>query len=242
MMNEFENLTKKERKRLKKTLENQASEKVTFNKKIRRYIAVGIIILISSIVIYRFIKNESSSKPGQSMPDLGRDHVKVGTNVSFNSNPPASGSHYEEWEKSGIYAGPLDDRKLVHSLEHGYIIISYNCDWKEKSKSVRIVPNVLAHEEDLIASSSAYKGSSSSHLELNEWKNNQDCQELVKKLEMIGKNKAWKKIIVVPRPNLDNRIALTAWTKLDKFDIFDENRILLFINSYWDHGPEQTIE
>ena len=42
-----------------------------------------------------------------------------------------------------------------------------------------------------------------------------------------------------PYPGIDKRIALTAWRRLDKFDEFDEQRIVRFIDAHIgiDHHP-----
>jgi hypothetical protein len=63
----------------------------------------------------------------QKFPDLGRTHIKDGTKITYNSNPPTSGPHNATWQKYGTLDKPVADEFLVHSLEHGYIIISYNC-------------------------------------------------------------------------------------------------------------------
>lgn len=86
--------------------------------------------------------------PGQKVEDLGRQHVEDGTAVDYNSNPPTSGSHYVDWTRAGVYDKPISDGHLVHSLEHGYVIMSYNCA-KSASSSRFLIPNVYAHEEDL---------------------------------------------------------------------------------------------
>lgn len=64
--------------------------------------------------------------PGTRFPDLGQQHVPVGTSVTYNSNPPTSGPHYPYWAAWGIYKNPPADEFLVHNLEHGGVIISYN--------------------------------------------------------------------------------------------------------------------
>ncbi|MDZ4284195.1 MAG: DUF3105 domain-containing protein [Patescibacteria group bacterium] len=52
---------------------------------------------------------------------------------------------------------------------------------------------------------------------------------------------SWK-VVVVPGPDLDTRFALTAWTRLDKFEDFDEERVRRFIKAYRNKGPEATAE
>lgn len=210
----------------------------------KKYITIGIVVLVFLTGIYLLGVRETGPKPGQVIADLGRDHVADSTSVSYNSNPPTSGPHNPDWERPGIYDKPLNDRKLVHSLEHGYVIISYNCDFKRQSGfNFKFVSQVKAHvdendkfiEEDTSASPAG-------HLDLSAWKTDTSCQQLVSDLtNLANKKKVWK-LIVVPRPNLDNRIALTAWTRLDKFYELDEKRIAAFIDAFRDRGPEQTME
>ncbi|MBD2451589.1 DUF3105 domain-containing protein [Nostoc sp. FACHB-152] len=64
--------------------------------------------------------------PGIRFPDLGQQHVEIGTSVTYNSNPPTSGPHYPYPAPWGIYIYPPADEFLVHNLEHGGVIISYN--------------------------------------------------------------------------------------------------------------------
>lgn len=66
--------------------------------------------------------------PGTHIPDLGQRHVAVGTPITYNSNPPTSGPHYPYPAGWGIYRNPPANEFLVHNLEHGGIIISYNPD------------------------------------------------------------------------------------------------------------------
>lgn len=65
--------------------------------------------------------------PGQRLPDLGQEHVPETETVTYNSNPPTSGPHYDIPAPWGIYnSDPPKDERLVHNLEHGGIIISYH--------------------------------------------------------------------------------------------------------------------
>jgi hypothetical protein len=64
--------------------------------------------------------------PGLRIPELPRSHVPIGTPVSDRSNPPTSGSHYDCTATWGIYEEAPVDGFLIHNLEHGNVIISYN--------------------------------------------------------------------------------------------------------------------
>jgi hypothetical protein len=63
------------------------------------------------------------------------------------------------------------------------------------------------------------------------------CPELVEKLSGIARR--YERLILAPYPGTDNRITLTAWRRLDKFDEFDEQRIIRFIDAHIgiDHHP-----
>lgn len=82
----------------------------------------------------------------------------------------------------------------------------------------------------------------------------EDCKNLIKKLEKIGweyLKKAKKErqekgesryghIIVAPYRDMEAKIALTAWGKIDKLDDYDEARIRRFVEAYIgvDHHPK----
>ena len=57
------------------------------------------------------------------------------------------------------------------------------------------------------------------------------CTVLVKQLtdlvEAYDRN-----VILAPYPDMEYRIALTAWNRIDTLDAFDEGRIIKFINEY----------
>jgi len=67
------------------------------------------------------------------------------------------------------------------------------------------------------------------------------CADLVARLRAIVERYP-DHVILAPYPGLKTRIALTAWTRIDLFDTFDEPRISRFIAAYRgiDHhkGPE----
>jgi hypothetical protein len=58
-----------------------------------------------------------------------------------------------------------------------------------------------------------------------------ECPELVAKLRAIVERYPTQ-VILAPYPGMDRRIALTAWGRIDKFDEFDEQRVLRFIKAY----------
>jgi hypothetical protein len=47
--------------------------------------------------------------------------------VTYPTNPPSSGTHYPTWAAYKTYAAPVPWGFLVHCLEHGAIVMAYNC-------------------------------------------------------------------------------------------------------------------
>ncbi len=60
---------------------------------------------------------------------------------------------------------------------------------------------------------------------------NCDCPELVDKLAAVVKRYDHG-VLLAPYPGMKSKIALTAWTRIDAFDEFDEARIVRFIRAY----------
>jgi len=67
--------------------------------------------------------------PGVDYPPFeGAAHVAEPTMVNYANNPPASGSHWPVWQRPwGPYPGGLPRERWVHNLEHGGIVLAYNC-------------------------------------------------------------------------------------------------------------------
>ena len=227
---------------------------------------IGIIGVIGVIGVGWYV---SRPVPGTKMADQGREHVspQAVSEFKYNSNPPTSGQHLPSWVKAGVFEEPQSEGQLLHALEHGYVVISYNCNVHLKA-SLPVIPanagiqsknwipdqvgddklisKVFAHEEDGSPSATFNDPTISTGSAVNE---SDGCKTLVKQLtELANKKKLWK-LIVVPRPQLDTAIALTAWTYIDKFDQpaspagrFDTGRIERFIDFHRDQGPEKTME
>lgn len=59
--------------------------------------------------------------------DEGATHVPCTSTVDYQTEPPSSGNHYSCWAAYQTYGAPVPWGNLVHSLEHGAIVIVYNC-------------------------------------------------------------------------------------------------------------------
>jgi len=65
------------------------------------------------------------------IPNEGNEHVPVGQQVAYQSNPPASGPHWSQGgvapAPAGFYETTVEEEQWVHNLEHGYVVILYGC-------------------------------------------------------------------------------------------------------------------
>lgn len=195
---------------------------------------------------------------GEEAADLGRDHVTDIFGVEYSSNPPTSGPHFAIWAKKGKYDRLISDGYLIHSLEHGYVVISYDCT-KSISNFQFPVSNVLAHDEP--SEESPDSGQLLMHMKLTpsptmsaftpenppevevslpEEFNNESCKNL--ESQLTGLVNYRERVIVVPRINMDKPIAGTAWGRIMKLDSFDQSKLEAFIAKYHNKGPEKTVE
>lgn len=63
----------------------------------------------------------------QSWEDEGHTHVLPTDPVSYCTRPPSSGDHYGDWANFVVYDKPVPYGNLVHSLEHGAVVMLYRC-------------------------------------------------------------------------------------------------------------------
>ncbi len=117
--------------------------------RIRRKNSRNAIILLSitavSLLVAGILFTSARPLRGQEQPILGRDHVAEGELADqVSPDPPTSGSHYEVSAAPGFYDEPISDGYLVHSLEHGYVILSYNCDALDQAACDALAEEVRA--------------------------------------------------------------------------------------------------
>lgn len=135
----------------------------------------------------------------QTFDDMGRDHIAPGAPVpAYNSNPPTSGPHSPRFVDWGIVDQLPPKEVMVHNMEHGGVIVWYNCQGG---------PQPMTPAQ---------------------------CQELRTNLSAVVQPRlaARKEIVMGAYADMQQRIALTAWGKLDAFDDFDAQRVARFIDTY----------
>ncbi len=99
----------------------------------RRRIVVGAWIgaglAFAALVAYlAWQQSRPIPRTGEDIPIQSADHIEFGQpHGPYSSNPPTSGPHYAQPAEPGFYEAAPPDEQLVHNLEHGYVIIWYNC-------------------------------------------------------------------------------------------------------------------
>lgn len=225
MQNAQPELSRYERKRLEREQKEQERRLSRRKKKIIRWGIFTLVLIVFAGGVVALVRNgdqqntkepQSSAQPqAKEIPDLGRAHVSSTTLNDYNSIPPTSGPHFGEQTNWGIHKEPIPEGYQVHNLEHGGVLIQY----KPMQEAADSTTGTLA------ATSTKTEGAS---------------EDVVAKLKAIGEDYGWKKLILAPYPPLDANFALTAWTRLDTFDEFDEERIRVFIDAYRNRGPERV--
>jgi len=60
-------------------------------------------------------------------PDEGRTHVPKDTRVTYKTDPPTSGFHFDKWLPPSVYEeDTAEPELLVHNLEHGNVVIYFD--------------------------------------------------------------------------------------------------------------------
>lgn len=221
-----------------------------------KLLVLGLVLLVAFVigaVVWTVVspeKKENDYTPedlkAQSLKELGRNHVTDISGVSYNSNPPTSGNHFPMWVQRGVFDMLISDGYLIHSLEHGYIVMSYNCGPKGDAvyKVLESGAPLTKMQGDLKATAAMRPLKTDNlpkkEVDLPQEFGSESCKTLVKGLSQFLDN--YQRIVIVPRPNMDSVIALTAWGKIDKMNAFDQKRIGAFVDAFHNKGPEQTVE
>lgn len=125
---EEQQLSKQQRRELKHQMRAAKMASTGRRQRISSWIWISTFILVLAALFGYIMWDIFRPLAGTKVEILGRNHMKESEKPTYNSNPPTSGDHYADTEEWGISDTPLVVEKLVHNLEHGGIIIYYNCE------------------------------------------------------------------------------------------------------------------
>ncbi len=204
-----------------------------------------IVLVLIALLVWLFIES-TKPLPGEKMMQEGRAHLTEASKVDYNFNPPTSGDHYPSWITKGFFDEPRADGSLVHSLEHGYIIIWYDCERKGLGFRVKgIVKTAYAQTDDKgrMQMTQGSEGSPSAKLsDLPKSFSDGSCDNFKNRLKSLSQKFGLHKLIFIPRLGMDYPLVLTAWGRMEKLNSVDESKIKAFIDAFRDQGPESTVE
>jgi len=151
---------------------------------------------------------------GKFYPSQGHTHLTPGEPDDFvySSNPPTSGPHRELFSDVFISPTPLPNYIQVHLLEHGNVLLQYNCNCPDVATALGSI--ALRYDGKLIPPNEL-----------------QPMPADVQNAEDQG-----MAVIVAPYPHMKSKIALTAWTRLATSPSVDKARIESFIKAYLHNG------
>ena len=101
------------------------------NRGLRSWILGAGLALASALTIVSCGDDEqtimgSADPDVETFPSEGQMHVPDGTPITYNTDPPTSGTHYPSPQPGGFYDTEIEAGYLVHSLEHGGVVIYYH--------------------------------------------------------------------------------------------------------------------
>jgi hypothetical protein len=85
-------------------------------------------------------------------PNVNHEHVRVGADASADWEVfPTSGNHWGTWAPwNRVYTRPVKRGYLLHNLEHGGLVLSYNCSSPSQSSACRTAhDNLVALKQSL---------------------------------------------------------------------------------------------
>jgi hypothetical protein len=156
---------------------------------------------------------------GTHYPSQGHKHFDEGesTDFKYNSDPPTSGPHKEMFNDAFNSPTPLPKYVQVHLLEHGNVLLQYNCKCPDIAGALYQI--AYRYDGQLIPPGQL-----------------QPLPGDVQSAEEGG-----QAVIVAPYPGMPHKIALTAWTRLGTLDAIDQAKITSFINAYL-HNQANTAQ
>ena len=97
----------------------------------RRRLRWGGLILVAFAAVVAvsvlFLRPPTDPQGHQVPMEGNRQHNPAGTAIQYKNRPPSSGDHYDQPWGYGVVEREVATGSWVHTLEHGGIVILYNC-------------------------------------------------------------------------------------------------------------------
>ena len=134
----------REDRRLQRKADRQAAQrKAARSANLRRNLTLGVIgavVVMVAIVVVLFAHPGQGSS-GQALPGTHYDDARTASGQLYahipdtqpitadpaGHYPPVFGNHYDTPRPPNVYDSPVPEGNFIHDLEHGGIVILYNC-------------------------------------------------------------------------------------------------------------------
>lgn len=85
------------------------------------------LVLVAALVAGLALAQGPGDGPGRVTPNRGQQHIETNTPIPYEEYPPTSGPHWPVVARWGTYGQEVPAEVFVHNLEHGGIVLLYNC-------------------------------------------------------------------------------------------------------------------
>ena len=169
-----------------------------------------------------YAPNTNGKAVGQVLDEMPHTHVSPPTTVNYMHDPPTSGCHYSMGGgtsslsapvQPGVYNQDVPKEYWVHNLEHGYVVVLYNC------------PNGCSAQFDQLHS--WYKALPA------------DPQLSSQCPQQFGVSAPYPKVLVLPETTMPVKFAVVSWDWYDGMPAgLDINEVQRFYDNHKDQAPE----
>jgi hypothetical protein len=155
--------------------------------------------------------------------DEGRSHIPFCTEFPYVANPPASGSHWYWPAIWGVHQEVLPREWWVHNLEHGGVVLLYNCP----TNGAGAEPVCDDYDMGIPTTRVSDKG----------------CMNEITQLSLMYSQHPLDefgevRIVVTSDPLLPTKFGAVAWDWSWTSDVFDPVAIQCLIDARYGRGPE----
>lgn len=177
-------------------------------RRITQFFVIGgaaILVLLVVFVVYQNIRSTGPAGGEQVAATQGNSHIPQDTiaPIQYNTTPPTSGPHYGGLAPWGISTQPQRYEQVLHNLEDGGVVVYYQC--------ADGCPDLIDQLAGVV----------------------KPYADQGRKVMLVPNDPAWTDGGSQPlHKDMEARIALTTWQRIDKFEDFDADRISRFIDRY----------
>ena len=94
----------------------------------RKFVGGAVLLMaLGTALIGAALVRPVSALQGRQVEPEARQHVPIGEPIVYRNRPPSSGAHYERTLRFGVYEREIEPGYWVHNLEHGGVVLLYNC-------------------------------------------------------------------------------------------------------------------